>query len=79
MAITAMATITERGQVTLPKVVRETLGNTKMVEFKVTANVITLHVVPDMAGSLAKYAKHRFCRLSAGRKSPNRSIGTCYL
>lgn len=58
MTVTAIATITERGQVTLPKAVREALGNIKAVEFEVTDNVITLHAIPDMGGCLSKYAKH---------------------
>ena len=57
MSITATATITDRGQVTLPKAVREILGDIKAVEFEVTDNVITLHVIPDMSGCLSKYAK----------------------
>jgi AbrB family looped-hinge helix DNA binding protein len=58
MSITVTATITDRGQVTLPKAIRETLGNIKSVEFEVTDNVITLHAIPDMSGCLAKYAEH---------------------
>jgi bifunctional DNA-binding transcriptional regulator/antitoxin component of YhaV-PrlF toxin-antitoxin module len=58
MSITATATITDRGQVTLPKVIRETLGNIKALEFEVTDNVVTVHAIPDMSGCLSKYAKH---------------------
>ncbi len=42
MGVSATATITDRGQVTLPKSVRESLlGGAKAVEFEVTDNVIT--------------------------------------
>ena len=58
MSITAIAKITDRGQVTLPKAIREILGNIKAVEFEVTDNIITLHAIPDMSGCLSKYAKH---------------------
>lgn len=68
MIITATATITDRGQVTLPKAVRETLGNVKAVEFEVTDNIITLHAIPDMSGCLSKYAKHPAEPLSKIRK-----------
>lgn len=68
MSVTATATITDRGQVTLPKAVREALGNIKSVEFQVTDNVITLHAIPDMSGCLSKYAKHPTEPLSKIRK-----------
>ena len=58
MNITATASVTGRGQVTLPKAVREVLGNIKAVEFEVADNIIILHAIPDMSGCLAKYAKH---------------------
>ena len=69
MSVTATATITDRGQVTLPKAVRETLGNIKSVEFEVIDNVITLHAIPDMGGRLSKYAKHPVEPLSEIRKN----------
>ena len=53
------ATVTRRGQVTLPRAVREAIGDCKSVEFSVDGNVITLQAVPDMAGSLAMYAKNK--------------------
>ena len=59
MTIAAVATVTSRGQVTLPRAVREILGNSKSIEFSVDGNVITLQAVPDMSGSLAKYAKDK--------------------
>ena len=57
MSIAATATITDRGQVTLPKAVREALGYVKAVEFEVTGTIITLHAIPDMGGCLSKYAR----------------------
>jgi AbrB family looped-hinge helix DNA binding protein len=68
MSITATATITDRGQVTLPKAVREALGNVKAVEFEVTDNIIILHAIPDMSGCLSKYAKHQVEPLNEIRK-----------
>ena len=62
------ATITARGQVTLPKTVREALGNVRSVEFEITDNIITLHALPDMGGCLSKYAKHPTEPLSEIRK-----------
>ncbi len=57
MTIAATATVTSRGQVTLPRAVREAIGDSKTIEFTVVNNVITIQPIPDMAGSLAKYAK----------------------
>lgn len=54
---TATATVTSRGQVTLPRVVREAIGDSKAIEFQVNGNIITIQPIPDMAGGLAKYAK----------------------
>ena len=54
---TATATVTNRGQVTLPKVVREALGESKAIEFTVVGNVIVINPIQNMAGSLAQYAK----------------------
>ena len=59
MTKAATATVTSRGQVTLPKVVRELLGDSKAVEFTVVDNIITLQPIPDKAGSLAQYAKDK--------------------
>lgn len=59
MTIAAVATVTSRGQVTLPRAVREILGDSKSIEFLVDGNVITLQAVPDMSGRLAKYAKDK--------------------
>ena len=59
MIIAATATVTSRGQVTLPRAVREAIGNSKAVEFTVVDSVITMQPIPDMAGSLAKYAKSK--------------------
>jgi bifunctional DNA-binding transcriptional regulator/antitoxin component of YhaV-PrlF toxin-antitoxin module len=57
MITAATATVTSRGQVTLPRAVREAIGDSKTIEFTVVDNVITLQPIPDMASSLAKYAK----------------------
>lgn len=59
MSIAAVATVTSRGQVTLPRAVRDALGDSKSIEFSVDGNVITLQAVPDMSGSLANYAKDK--------------------
>lgn len=55
--MTTTATVTSRGQVTLPREVRDAIGNSKAIEFSVDGNVITIQPIPDMAGGLAKYAK----------------------
>ena len=57
MKTTAAATITSRGQVTLPRAVREVLGDIKSVEFEVVDGIITIRPLADMAGSLSKYAR----------------------
>lgn len=54
---TVSATVTSRGQVTLPRVVREAIGDSKAIEFQVNGNITTVQPIPDMAGGLAKYAK----------------------
>ena len=54
--MTTTATVTSRGQVTLPRAVREALGDSKAVEFTIIDNVVTLHPIPDKAGCLASYA-----------------------
>ena len=59
MTRTGTATVTSRGQITLPKVVREALGDSKAVEFTVVDNIITMQPIPDRAGSLAQYAKDK--------------------
>ena len=55
----AVATITSRGQVTLPRRVREAL-NSRIIEFDVRDNVVLVRPVRSVAGGLASYArKHR--------------------
>lgn len=56
MLIASTATVTSRGQITLPKAVREVLGDSKSVEFTIIDNVVTMHPIPDKAGCLASYA-----------------------
>ncbi len=50
------ATITSKGQVTLPKAVRDQLGS-RVVEFIAEGGRIELRAVQSVAGSLATYAK----------------------
>ncbi len=59
MTIAATATVTRRGQVTLPRAVREAIGDSKSIEFTVTGNVITIQAIPDMGGSLEKYSREK--------------------
>ncbi|QEM69497.1 type II toxin-antitoxin system VapC family toxin [Geobacter sp. FeAm09] len=60
---TASATVTSRGQVTLPRVVREAIGDSKAIEFQVNGNIITVQPIPDMAGGWRSTPKiSRICR-----------------
>lgn len=52
----AIATITARGQVTLPRRVREALDS-RMIEFDIQDNVVLVRPVRSVAGSLARYAR----------------------
>lgn len=55
----AVATVTSRGQVTLPRIVREAL-HSRIVEFEVRDEVVLLRPVRSVGGSLAAYARrHR--------------------
>jgi bifunctional DNA-binding transcriptional regulator/antitoxin component of YhaV-PrlF toxin-antitoxin module len=55
----AVATVTSRGQVTLPRRVREALGS-RIIEFDVQDDVVLVRAVRSVAGGLAAYArKHR--------------------
>ena len=54
--MSATATITSKGQVTLPREVRDFL-KTRTVEFEVMEDVVVLRPVESVAGSLAQYAK----------------------
>ncbi|MBI2933948.1 MAG: AbrB/MazE/SpoVT family DNA-binding domain-containing protein [Chloroflexi bacterium] len=51
----ASAKITRKGQVTIPKKIREKLS-ASTVYFEVTNDVVTLRPMRDAAGSLAEYA-----------------------
>jgi len=53
MAITA--TITSKGQITLPRDVRKALGS-NTVEFRVNGETVMLMPVRSVAGALGKYA-----------------------
>jgi AbrB family looped-hinge helix DNA binding protein len=50
------ATITDKGQITIPRAIRERLKG-KIVEFIITDNNIELRDVSSVAGSLAAYAE----------------------
>ena len=55
----AVATVTSRGQVTLPRRVREALDS-RIIEFEVRDNLVLVRPVRSVAGGLAAYArKHR--------------------
>jgi AbrB family looped-hinge helix DNA binding protein len=53
--------ITRKGQVTIPKAIREKL-KTSYVYFEIENDVVTLKPVRDAAGSLGEYA----CNVKAG-------------
>jgi bifunctional DNA-binding transcriptional regulator/antitoxin component of YhaV-PrlF toxin-antitoxin module len=52
----AIATVTSRGQVTLPRMVREALGS-RIIEFDVQDNLVLVRPVRSVAGGLASYAR----------------------
>ncbi|WP_457569958.1 AbrB/MazE/SpoVT family DNA-binding domain-containing protein [Desulfurobacterium sp.] len=52
----ALVKITSKGQVTIPKEIRELLG-TDMVMFKVVKGKVLLEPVKDVGGIFKKYAK----------------------
>jgi len=54
---TAAVKITKKGQVTIPKEIRERL-KTNTIYFDVTEDAIVLRAVRDAAGSLHAYAKN---------------------
>ena len=49
--------ITEKGQVTIPREIREAL-KTKLISFSVLEGVVTLRPIHDVGGSLQAYAKN---------------------
>lgn len=51
-----IAKITRKGQVTIPKKIRELLGS-DIIEFKVHRNDIIIKPVKSIGGSLHKYSK----------------------
>ena len=52
----ATATITSKGQITLPKAVRDQLGS-RVVEFIAEGGRIELRPVESVAGAFSEYAK----------------------
>ena len=54
----ALATVTSRGQVTLPKAIRSYL-NTRVIAFEIRDGVVTVNPVKSVGGSLAAYAGSR--------------------
>jgi AbrB family looped-hinge helix DNA binding protein len=52
----AVATVTSRGQVTLPRKVREALGS-RFIEFDVRDNIVVVRPVRSVAGGLSAYAR----------------------
>jgi len=50
------ATITSKGQITIPRVARKAL-NSSTVEIEVQGDLVILRPVRSVAGSLAKYAE----------------------
>jgi len=55
--ISTAVKITRKGQVTIPRRIREALG-AGTVYFEVSDNVVMLRPVCDAAGSLSEYAKN---------------------
>lgn len=56
MSLEVIGKISSKGQVTIPKKIRDLLG-ADIIKFKVKNNEIKIEPVEDMAGSLSKYAK----------------------
>jgi len=56
MKMEVIGKISSKGQVTIPKKIRDLLG-TDIIKFKVEDNVIKIEPIEDVAGSLSKYAK----------------------
>jgi AbrB family looped-hinge helix DNA binding protein len=54
--MTYTATITSKGQITIPRLVRQLL-NTSTVEIEVKGEEVILRPVQSVAGSLARYAQ----------------------
>jgi len=54
--MSAIAKITSKGQVTLPRVIRELLA-AKVIEFNVRDGEVTIRPVRSAAGSLSAYSK----------------------
>lgn len=64
--MTATATITSRGQVTIPRRIREFLHAT-VVQFEIVDEIVVLRPVRSVAGRLAAYAGKRPASLESVR------------
>jgi AbrB family looped-hinge helix DNA binding protein len=51
------AKITKKGQVTIPKKIRERLKS-NVIEFDIVENNVVIRPIKSVAGSLSSYAKH---------------------
>jgi bifunctional DNA-binding transcriptional regulator/antitoxin component of YhaV-PrlF toxin-antitoxin module len=56
--VNATATVTSRGQVTLPKLVRKVLDS-RTIEFEVRGDLVMVRSVQSVACSLATYARKK--------------------
>lgn len=56
--MTLTAKITSKGQVTIPKKIRNII-NSDVIEFKLVKNNIIIRPVESVSGALSKYAKGR--------------------
>ena len=52
----AIATVTSKGQVTLPRMVRKILGS-RIIEFAIQGDQVLVKPVRSVAGSLASYTR----------------------
>ena len=58
IAFQKTAKVSSKGQITLPKQIRDLLGS-DLVRLVVEDGAVRLEAVPDLAGSLARYARER--------------------
>ncbi|BAI79889.1 conserved hypothetical protein [Deferribacter desulfuricans SSM1] len=56
MSIEVIGKISSKGQITIPKKIRDLLG-TDIIKFKVEDDIIKIEPIEDVAGLLSKYAK----------------------
>ncbi len=57
MSIEVITKISSKGQVTIPRKIRDLLGS-NIIKFKVEGNEIKIEPIEDVAGSLSKYARN---------------------